>query len=92
MAENYHSCARRLSPNLDWKIMVFSGGLAQKLKILREIIQQKFQMPYRLTATAEDTLMGLLIMALVCKGEFASSVSEITEEIWLKGVNGHQWT
>jgi hypothetical protein len=42
---------------------VFSGGLAVKLSLLREIIQDRFQAEARLSPAAEDTLCGLLLLA-----------------------------
>lgn len=60
MAEAYALCARRLSPAGDWEWLVFSGGLAQNLPDLRELIARRFGAPYRLCDTSEDTLLGLL--------------------------------
>jgi sugar (pentulose or hexulose) kinase len=68
MADNYHAAAMRLSPQQAWRNLVFSGGVAQKLAVLRTIIQRKFQVEYRLCAAAEDTLLGLLALALVADG------------------------
>ena len=68
MAENYYACALRLSPGQSWTRLVFSGGLAQKLNFLRHLITEKFQSPYRLGFSAEDTLNGLLVLALFVSG------------------------
>ena len=64
MAENYDACARRLAPDQPWSRLVFSGGLAQKIPALREIICQRFQAGYRMCPSSEDTLLGLLALAL----------------------------
>ncbi|MBX3066079.1 MAG: hypothetical protein KF726_24080 [Anaerolineae bacterium] len=64
MAENYYHCAARLSPTPIWKRLVFSGGLAQKIKPLRTLITQKFNAPFRLAPHEEDTLFGLLALGL----------------------------
>jgi len=72
MAENYQACALRLSPNQDWERVVFSGGLAQKLERLREMIAAKFDGPYRLCASTEDTLIGLTALSLVIDGRAPS--------------------
>jgi hypothetical protein len=80
MAENYHASALRLSPERAWRRLVFSGGLAQKLELLRGLIVGEFQMDYRLGSTAEDTLNGLLVLALVASGRM-HSVQEATELI-----------
>lgn len=66
MADNYYMCALRLSPERAWTDLVFSGGLAQKLEALREVIQNKFQVGYRLSVSKEDTLLGLLVLAQFC--------------------------
>jgi hypothetical protein len=78
MAENYHASALRLSPERAWRRLVFSGGLAQKLDLLRGLVVGKFQMEYRLGSTAEDTLNGLLVLALVVSGK-TRSVQASTE-------------
>ena len=79
MAENYHTSALRLSPQKAWAGIVFSGGLAQKLETLRTIIQRRFATPYRLCASNEDTLLGLLALALVASGRQPSVGAAITE-------------
>ena len=72
MADNYYANALRLSPSKGWQNLVFSGGLALKLEILRDIICQKFQVDYRVCASSEDTLLGLLALALVASGRVES--------------------
>lgn len=68
MAANYQACALRLSPTRAWQSMVFSGGLAQKLDLLRDLIVAELPGPYRVCAETEDTLAGLLALALVITG------------------------
>ena len=43
MAENYYNCALRIWPDRSWKNLVFSGGLATKLDVMRQVIKEKFQ-------------------------------------------------
>ena len=69
MAASYAMCARRLAPTGDWAQVVFSGGLAQHLPALRASIMRQFPVPARICPTAEDTLQGLLAVALVCSGQ-----------------------
>jgi sugar (pentulose or hexulose) kinase len=71
MADNYHACALRLSPDRAWRNLVLSGGLAQ-IDILRQLIGKKFGCDYRLCPTTEDTLAGLLVLALAFTGRAAS--------------------
>jgi sugar (pentulose or hexulose) kinase len=73
MAENYYGSALRLSPGQSWRRLVFSGGLTQKAELLRCLIVEKFQCEYRLCSTAEDTLQGLLVLALVAGGKAGSA-------------------
>jgi hypothetical protein len=80
MAEDYYACALRLWPERSWKNLVFSGGLACKLELVREAIRKKFGSDYRISPFTEDTLFGLLILALVFSGR-AKSVEEVTEEL-----------
>jgi sugar (pentulose or hexulose) kinase len=69
MAATYAACAARLAPTADWERLVFSGGLAQSIAILREIIARRLNAGYRVCATPEDTLQGLLALALLCAGK-----------------------
>jgi sugar (pentulose or hexulose) kinase len=69
MAANYGQCAHRLAPTGDWTQVVFSGGLAQQLPALRASIMRQFSGPARLCQTPEDTLQGLLAVALACSGQ-----------------------
>jgi xylulokinase len=69
MAASYAECAQRLAPAHDWRTLVFSGGLAQNLPILREIILRRMGAEYRVCDTPEDALRGLLGLALVCNGQ-----------------------
>jgi sugar (pentulose or hexulose) kinase len=65
MAENYHRCALRLSPGREWERLVFSGGLALNAPVLQQAILEKFGRPaYRINELKEDTLTGLLILAM----------------------------
>jgi hypothetical protein len=80
MADNYRGCALRLSPDQAWDRVVFSGGLAQKLERLRDMIAAQFSSPYRLCASTEDTLIGLMALALVIDGR-APSVAAAVESL-----------
>jgi sugar (pentulose or hexulose) kinase len=94
MAENYATCAARLSPGGreslasnespngwtklakdsrplfagTWDRIVFSGGLAQKLPLLRQFILEQLPGESRLCSSAEDTLLGLLVISQVISG------------------------
>jgi sugar (pentulose or hexulose) kinase len=72
MAGNYRACAERLFPEKDWRRVVFSGGLARHLEVLRSLTAEELVSPCRLSPSAEDTLVGLLILALVYSGRQAS--------------------
>jgi sugar (pentulose or hexulose) kinase len=65
MAQNYYDCASRIWPDRSWTNIVFSGGLARKLKLLRTIIEQKFETSSRLCPLEEDTLLGMMVLARV---------------------------
>jgi sugar (pentulose or hexulose) kinase len=80
MADIFYDCAVRLSPEKSWRSLVFSGGLACKLEVLRRVIQQRFAARCRITPREEDTLYGLLILASVFSGR-ARSVEELTREL-----------
>ncbi len=77
MADSYYAFARQLSPDQRWDGLVFSGGLVQKIDLLRQMICDQFQVRYRLSPTAEDTLLGLMALGLAFTGRTAS-ISEAT--------------
>jgi sugar (pentulose or hexulose) kinase len=77
MAATYTTCARRLAPDGDWQQLVFSGGLAQNLTALRASIVRQFGARHRVCITPEDTLQGLLTLALVCSDKAASMAQAI---------------
>ncbi len=58
MAENYWQCAQRLSPNRAWQHVVLSGGLTQKVPVLRQFLSQRFGQ-CRECAAGEEALLGL---------------------------------
>jgi xylulokinase len=75
MAENYDICSRRLSPQQDWSRIVFSGGLVQKLPLLREFIVNRLNSTFRLCPSSEDALFGLMVLGHVVTGR-AKNVAE----------------
>ncbi len=80
MADRFYACATRLWPEKAWKKVVFSGGLAAKLEVLRDAVQDKFRTGCRVTPVAEDTLLGLLILASVFSGR-AESVEKLSRQL-----------
>jgi sugar (pentulose or hexulose) kinase len=72
MAESFYDCAGRVWPEKSWQNILFSGGLACKMEILRRIIQRRFQSPYRVAPFEEDALYGLLILASVFSDQSCS--------------------
>jgi sugar (pentulose or hexulose) kinase len=77
MADNYARCAARLAPGKDWTRLVFSGGVALKTALLRRLICDRLGPTHRLAASDEDTLLGLLVLALTFSGR-SRSVKEAT--------------
>ena len=63
MADNYLACARRLDPDRRATRAVFSGGVARRLPILRELTAARLGLPSRLSPHPEDTLFGLMVVA-----------------------------
>lgn len=78
MADDYYACAQQLSPQKGWQRIVFSGGLAQKFNSLRELIMANFDCDYRVCQSSEDTLLGLLAIALVISEESGSIAEAVT--------------
>ncbi|MCS7023647.1 MAG: FGGY family carbohydrate kinase [Bryobacteraceae bacterium] len=77
MAGNYYQAAGWLDRE-HFSRMVFSGGLVQKSPLLRDIIVQKFGLPWRTSPTEEDGMMGLLLLGAVACGQF-DSLEEATK-------------
>jgi xylulokinase len=76
MAANYARCAAMLSPEKGWERVVFSGRLALRFpQLRREILAALGNPPFRVAAGEEDTLRGLLALALVCVGR-ATTIDE----------------
>jgi sugar (pentulose or hexulose) kinase len=63
MADNYLRCADRLGPDRAGLRLALSGGLTRAVPILRELIQQRFNLPLRESAAQEETMLGLLDVA-----------------------------
>jgi sugar (pentulose or hexulose) kinase len=80
MADKYVAYAVRLWPEKSWKNLVLSGGVASRLEVLRDIIEKRFETGYRLAPLEEDTLFGLLMLALVFSGE-SGSVKQTAKEL-----------
>ncbi len=72
MAANYERSAQRIASDQPWQRLVYSGGLAQKVPTLRQLINARFGVPDRLAPSTEDTLFGLLALALVADGRMAT--------------------
>ncbi|MCA9906894.1 MAG: hypothetical protein KC547_23725, partial [Anaerolineae bacterium] len=68
MADNYYAFAQQLSLEQTWRRLVFSGGLVQKIDLLRHLICERFQRDYRLAPTQEDTLLGLMVLGSAFSG------------------------
>jgi sugar (pentulose or hexulose) kinase len=81
MAENYAACAARLSPTREWGSLVFSGGLVNKIDLLRRFICDRFgNPPHRFAPHAEDAMIGLLALGLAWSGH-AGSVEDAVARI-----------
>lgn len=63
MADNYRQCADRVSAGRPWSQAVISGGLTNKLTLLREMIAVKLESPIRESQETEEVFLGLLRLA-----------------------------
>ena len=63
MADNYVRMADRVCPERAGMGLALSGGLTRSAPILRQLIEDRFAMPVRESATAEETMLGLLEIA-----------------------------
>jgi sugar (pentulose or hexulose) kinase len=69
MADNYWSAASRIWPNRSWKRIILSGGLANKLPSLYKVIEKRFGTALQLCPYPEETLCGLLVLAMAFSGQ-----------------------
>jgi sugar (pentulose or hexulose) kinase len=74
MARNYESCAHRLDLPIT-KRVVFSGGVARRFQLLRDLTAGALRLPQRLAPHEEDTLFGLLVLARAWTGQHAPAQS-----------------
>lgn len=67
MAENYQIAYKKLRGNKHYDRIIFSGGLARKLPLLRSLIKNRLKKETNLAPYKEETLTGLFIIALSIK-------------------------
>jgi len=72
MAVNYATCARRIDPGRNAAKVVFSGGVARRLPVLRQLTAAALNLPHRLSPHPEDTLFGLMVLARAFSGRNSS--------------------
>jgi sugar (pentulose or hexulose) kinase len=80
MAQTYKRMALQLWPQADWQRIVLTGGLAQKSVALQEAILHEFGAAHRFSPSADDTLLGLLLLARVFTG-MSKTVEQATQHI-----------
>ncbi len=68
MAKNCEATARQLDPSRNAERLVFSGGVSRQLEIVRRLTAEALGLPYRLSPHPEDTMFGLLVLALAFSG------------------------
>lgn len=78
MADNYAKFAHHVAPAGDWSRVVFSGGVAQKLPRLRELICERLGSAHRIAASGEDTLLGLMTCAMAFSGRTSTVTDGMT--------------
>ena len=68
MADYYQQLSTRLDAGRSWHQLAFSGGIAQQAALLRDLIVERLQAPWRLAATTEDSMFGMIILGRVIAG------------------------
>jgi sugar (pentulose or hexulose) kinase len=63
MADNYRECMDQICADRTGMSLALSGGLTRTVPVLRQLIEDRFKMPMRDSAVAEETLLGLLEIA-----------------------------
>ena len=80
MAGNHADCARRLDREGRARRIVFSGGVARRNQLLRELTAAALSLGYRLSPDPEDSLFGLMVLARAYSG-LDSSVRAAMETV-----------
>lgn len=81
MSANYRTCATRLASDHSWRQLALSGGLVRQSAALRDEIRMAFApAPVRIVETAEETLQGLMLLAMVASGR-ASDLSDAISQL-----------
>ena len=80
MAQNYWSAANRIWPEHSWRRVILTGGLANKLPALRKAIQKRFQGEILLSQSTEETMCGLLLLAMNFSGR-SSTLADAKREL-----------
>ena len=80
MAENYWWAANRIWPDHSWEQVILTGGLANKLPALRKAIQKRFEGEMMLSQTTEETMCGLLLLAMKFSGQ-SSTLKDARNEL-----------
>ncbi|MCH2212593.1 MAG: hypothetical protein MK110_14915 [Fuerstiella sp.] len=74
MAENFETAACRLGLE-KIKNLVVSGGLVRRSPLLQEKILRRLAYPIRIAEAEEETMVGLLLLALVASGRHSELAS-----------------
>jgi|MDTC01.2.fsa_nt_gb sugar (pentulose or hexulose) kinase len=61
MSEAYYQQTQQFPGTVER--LVFSGGIAQKQPVLRDLIAKRFGLPYRVCKHPDDTLLGLMALS-----------------------------
>jgi sugar (pentulose or hexulose) kinase len=68
MARDHAACARRLDPESAARRLVFSGGVARRNRLLRELTAGELALAGRVSPHDEDSLVGLAVLARAYSG------------------------
>lgn len=82
MAIYYEEFAKQLSPQQAWSRIAFSGGIAQRSRVLRDLVAERLDSDYRVATTTEDALHGLLVLGRVIAGlnsTVAEAIADVTK-------------
>ncbi len=77
MADYYNLLAGQLAPARDWSSLVFSGGIAQQSRLLKQLISSRLEAVARAVNSSEDSLFGMMVLGRVIAG-LNSNVAEAT--------------
>lgn len=84
MATQYRQLSFQLDANSPWNRIAFSGGLAARSSLLRQLVSESLDADYRMAPTEDDALFGLMVLGRVIAGmepDVMSAIGAVAKQL-----------